>query len=63
MYRIIDTQWQSYFANGAKFYDKKEVLEQLRSYHSVDVDKDWLNSMDLDTIMAEFGWDIEYCTN
>ena len=36
MYRIKDLQTNRYFAGGTIFKTKKEVCEQLISYHSVD---------------------------
>jgi hypothetical protein len=61
MYKIIDTQFPRYFADGATFKNRKEVREQLISYHSIDVDPKWLCSMNLDTLMSEFQWELEKC--
>jgi len=63
MYRIIDRQFAGgrYFADGTRFKNRKEVLDQLVSFHSIDVDHKWLRSMDLDTLMAEFDWELEKC--
>lgn len=57
MYNIIDLQNQCYLQGSEKTL--KACRERLVSFHSVDVDNDWLNSMNLKEICAEFDWKIE----
>ncbi len=59
MFRIRDLQVDKYFWDGYWFKDKKEALEALTDFHSIDVNNEWLNSMDLNDVMLEFGWTIE----
>ena len=56
-YRIIDKQNNWYLNYQPK--SKKDARDYLINYHSIDVDNKWLNSMNLEKIMAEFDWGIE----
>ena len=57
MYKIIDCQNKCYLHGEEKTL--KDCRERLISFHSIDVDNNWLNSMSLEQICAEFDWDIE----
>ena len=68
MYKIIDKQFNypKYFANGSVFKDKREVCEQLISYHSNDCDMEIAQELlgkgkieECWNELSAFDWDLE----
>ena len=71
-YRIRDLQFECrYFADGAVFNSKEEILEQLISYHDIDfigVDKDdneltieeYFKFYKIDTFEKQLEWILDY---
>jgi len=71
MYIIRDCQFEErYFADGAKFKTKKEILDQLASYHNIDFldcceeDTPYENIWDyintFKTFKAQLKWILDY---
>jgi len=56
-YRIIDLDKESYFGEGAVFDSPEECEEQLKSFHSTDVEG--IEEMSLREICRAFNWVIE----
>ena len=59
MLRIYDCDCDKFFWGGHWFKDKHEARKALISFHSIDTNIKWLNSMSLKQICAEFCWDID----